>query len=195
MAGGDSGAALQHRRLLDSLKDALAERALNAEMDHHLGHDDQAGNNRNGYGRKIVATATGNFEIEVPCDRQGSFDLQLIAQYQRHFPGSDDKIVSTYARGMSIREITGHLRELYGIDVSSDPISTGTDAVLEEIAVWQQRPLDPAYPLVFFDAIRAKIRDEGVKTSLDNEIIEFFVSSCELLTDLRGFQTAFQRVS
>lgn len=162
LAGSDAAAALQHGGLLDSLKKALAERALNAEMDHHLGHEDQTGNNRNGYGRKTVVTDTGKIEIEVPRDRQGSFDPQLIAKYQRRFPGFDDKIVSMYARGMSTREITGHLRELYGIDVSPDLISTVTDAVLEEVAAWQARPLDPAYPLVFFDAIRVKIRDEGM---------------------------------
>jgi transposase-like protein len=162
LAGGDAAAALQQGGLLDSLKKALAERALNAEMDHHLGHDAQAGNNRNGYGRKTVVTDTGKIEIEVPRDRQGSFDPQLIAKYQRRFPGFDDKIVSMYARGMSTREIAGHLRELYGIDVSPDLISTVTDAVLEEVAAWQARPLDPAYPLVFFDAIRVKIRDEGM---------------------------------
>jgi putative transposase len=162
LAGGDAAAALQQGGLLDSLKKALAERALNAEMDYHLGNEDQAGNNRNGYGRKTVVTDTGKIEIEVPRDRQGSFDPQLIAKYQRRFPGFDDKIVSMYARGMSTREITGHLRELYGIDVSPDLISTVTDAVLEEVAAWQARPLDPAYPLVFFDAIRVKIRDEGM---------------------------------
>jgi transposase-like protein len=162
LAGGDAAAALQQGGLLDSLKKALAERVLNAEMDHHLGHEEQAGNSRNGYGRKTVATDTGKIEIEVPRDRAGSFDPQLIAKYQRRFPGFDDKIISMYARGMSTREITGHLREMYGIDVSPDLISTVTDAVLEEVAAWQARPLDQAYPLVFFDAIRVKIRDEGM---------------------------------
>jgi len=162
LAGGDAAAALQQGGLLDSLKKALAERVLNAEMDHHLGQDEQAGNSRNGYGRKTVATDTGKIEIEVPRDRAGSFDPQLIARYQRRFPGFDDKIISMYARRMSTREITGHLRELYGIDVSPDLISTVTDAVLEEVAAWQARPLDQAYPLVFFDAIRVKIRDEGM---------------------------------
>lgn len=161
LAGGDAAAALQQGGLLDSLKKALAERALNAEMDHHLGHDDQAGNNRNGYGRKTVVTDTGKIEIEVPRDRQGSFDPQLIAKYQRRFPGFDDKIVSMYARGMSTREIVGHVRELYGIDVSPDLISAVTDAVLDEIAAWQIRPLESVYPIVFFDALRVKIRDEG----------------------------------
>lgn len=134
-------------------------------MDHHLDDEAQAGNSRDGYGRKTVVTDTGKIALEVPRDRQGSFDPQLIAKYQRRFPGFDDKIISMYARGMSTREITGHLRELYGIDVSPDLISTVTDAVLEEVAAWQQRPLDPAYPLVFFDAIRVKIRDEGLVRS------------------------------
>ena len=95
-------------------------------------------------------------------DRQGSFDPPLVAKYQRRFPGLDEKILSMYARGMSTREITGHLRDLYGIEVSPDLISTVTDAVLDEIAAWQARPLEPVYPLVFFDALRVKIRDEGL---------------------------------
>jgi len=162
LAGADAKTAFEADGLLDQLKKALAERALNAEMDHHLGHEDQVGNNRNGYGRKTVTTDTGKIELEIPRDRAGSFDPALIAKYQRRFPGFDDKIISMYARGMSTREIAGHLRELYGIDVSPDLISTVTDAVLEEVAAWQARPLDPAYPLVFFDAIRVKIRDEGM---------------------------------
>jgi transposase-like protein len=165
LAGTDAASALGQGGLLDSLKKALAERALGAEMDYHLGSDDQAGNSRNGYGRKTVITDTGKIDIDVPRDRTGSFDPQLIAKYQRRFPGFDDKIISMYARGMSTREITGHLRELYAIDVSPDLISTVTDAVLDEVAAWQQRPLDPAYPLVFFDAIRVKIRDEGMVRS------------------------------
>jgi len=97
----------------------------------------------------------------VPRDRAGTFDPKLIAKYQRRFPDFDDKIISMYARGMSVREIRGHLEELYGIDVSPDLISAITDAVLEEVAEWQSRPLDICYPLVFFDAIRVKVRDEG----------------------------------
>ncbi len=143
------------------MKKALAERALNAEMDLHLAGD-AAGNSRNGYGRKTVTTETGRIELEIPRDRQASFDPQLIAKYQRRFPGFDDKIISMYARGMSAREIVGHLRELYGIEVSPDLVSAVTDAVLEEIATWQARPLEPVYPLVFFDALRVKVRDEGI---------------------------------
>src|SRR5690606_5772214 len=135
---------------------------LNAELDHHLDDEEEAANSRNGYGRKTVTTDTGEIEISVHRDRSGSFDPQLSAKYERRFRGFDDKIVSMYARGMSTREIAGHLRELYGIDVSPDLISTVTDAVLDEVATWQQRPLDPVYPLVFFDAIRVNIRDEGM---------------------------------
>ncbi|QCI63626.1 IS256 family transposase [Phreatobacter stygius] len=162
LAGADAKTAFDPNGLLDELKKALAERALNAEMDHHLDGADEGGNSRNGYGRKTVVTDSGMLSLEVPRDRQASFDPQLIAKYQRRFPGFDDKIISMYARGMSTREIVGHLRELYGIDVSPDLISVVTDAVLDEIAAWQGRPLEPVYPIVFFDALRVKIRDEGI---------------------------------
>src|SRR6478672_10014236 len=163
LSGTDAATALQQGGLLDELKKALAERALNAEMDHHLGGEAGAGNSRNGYGRKTVLTDTGGrIALEVPRDRQGSFDPQLIAKYQRRFPGFDEKIVSLYARGLSTREIAGHVLELYGVEVSPDLVSAVTDAVLDEIATWQARPLEPVYPLIFFDALRVKIRDEGL---------------------------------
>ena len=161
LAGTEAKAAFDPGGLLDGLKKALAERALNAEMDHHLAGEGGAENSRNGYGKKTVVTDSCKLELEVPRDRQASFDLQLIAKYQRRFPGFDEKIVSMYARGMSNREIVGHLRDLYGIEVSPDVISAVTDAVLEEIAAWQSRPLEPVYRLVFFDALQVKIRDEG----------------------------------
>ena len=161
LAGADPKTGFDAGGLLDDLTKALAERALNAEMDHHLASD-ETGNSRNGYGRKTVTTETSRIELDVPRDRQATFDPQLIAKYQRRFPGFDDKIVSMYARGMSAREIVGHLRELYGIDVSPDLVSAVTDAVLDEIAAWQARPLEPVYPLVFFDALRVKVRDEGL---------------------------------
>src|SRR3954452_5033000 len=161
LAGADPKTAFEPGGLLDGLKKALAERALDAEMDHHLGGQDGTGNSRNGYGKKTVTTDTGQFELAVPRDRQASFDPQLIAKYQRRFPGFDEKVISLYARGMSTREIVGHVRDLYGVEVSPDLISAVTDAVLEEIAAWQARPLEPVYPLVFFDALRVKIRDEG----------------------------------
>jgi putative transposase len=161
LAGSDAKTAFESNGLLDQLKKALAERALNAEMDHHLSGEGTAGNSRNGYGRKTVLTDNGSLELSIPRDRQSSFDPQLLAKYQRRFPGFDEKIVSMYARGMSTREIVGHVQELYGIDVSPDLISVVTDAVLDEVAIWQARPLEPVYPLVFFDALRVKIRDEG----------------------------------
>jgi len=161
LAGADPRTALEPNGLLDDLKKALAERVLNAEMDRHLAGE-EPGNRRNGYGKKTVITDTGRIELAVPRDRQASFDAQLIARYQRRFPGFDDKIISMYARGMSTREIVGHLRDLYGIEVSPDLISAVTDAVLEEVAAWQARPLEEVYPLIFFDALRVKIRDEGL---------------------------------
>src|ERR671916_854437 len=162
LAGADPKTAFDRNGLLDELKKALAERALNAEMDHHLAGEGGAANARNGYGRKTVVTDTGKLDLQIPRDRQASFDPQLIAKYQRRFPGFDDKVISMYARGMSTREIVGHLRELYGIEVSPDLISAVTDAVLDEIAAWQARPLEPVYPLIFFDALRVKIREEAL---------------------------------
>jgi putative transposase len=153
--------------LLDELKKALAERILNAELDQHLSAE-RAGaegggprNHRNGHSRKTVLTGTGKLELQVPRDRQSSFEPQLIAKYRRRFPDFDEKIISLYARGLTVREIQGHLRELYGVEVSPDLVSTVTDAVLEQVAEWQNRPLDAFYALVFFDALRVKIRDEG----------------------------------
>ena len=181
LAGADPKTAFDPNGLLDGLKKALAERALNAEMDHHLSGGEEAGNSRNGYGRKTVITDTGKIALEVPRDRQASFDPQLIARYQRRFPGFDDKIVSMYARGMSTREIQGHLRELYGIDVSPDLISAVTDAVLEEVAAWQARPLEAIYPLVFFDALRVKVWDEVKAEELRKEL---------KVQDLRGTKPA-----
>ena len=149
--------------LLDELKKALSERMLSAELDDHLENQSAEGavNRRNGTSKKTVLTSTSKLTLDIPRDRAGSFDPKLIAKYQRRFPDFDDKIISMYARGMSVRQIRGHLEELYGIDVSPDLISTITDAVLEAVAEWQGRPLDACYPLVFFDAIRVKIRDEG----------------------------------
>lgn len=161
LAGADPKTAFDPNGLLDELKKALAERALNAEMDHHLSTG-EPGNSRNGYGKKTVTTDAGRMELDIPRDRQSSFDPQLIAKYQRRFPGFDERIISMYARGMSTREIVGHLRDLYGVDVSPDLISAVTDAVLDEVAAWQARPLELVYPIVFFDALRVKIRDEGL---------------------------------
>ena len=163
LAGSDPRAALADGGLLDGLKKALAERVLNAEFDHHLdgGEPDGRPNGRNGHGAKTVLTGTGKLALQIPRDRLATFDPQLIAKYQRRFPGFDERIVSMYARGMSTREIQGHLREIYGIDISPDLVSAVTDAVLDEVTEWQNRPLEALYPLVFLDALRVKVRDEG----------------------------------
>lgn len=163
LAGRDPQELFAKDGLLDELKKALSERMLSAELDDHLESEGAEGavNRRNGSSRKTMLTGTSKVTLDVPRDRAGTFDPKLIAKYQRRFPDFDEKIVSMYARGMTVREIRGHLEELYGIDVSPDLISTITDAVLEAVAEWQGRPLDACYPLIFFDAIRVKIRDEG----------------------------------
>lgn len=163
LAGRDPKDVFAKDGLVDELKKALSERILDAEIDEHLDDEADAGkrNHRNGYSKKTVLTGTSKITLAIPRDRAGTFDPKLIARYQRRFPDFDEKVISMYARGMSVREIRGHLEELYGIDVSPDLISAVTDAVLEEVAEWQNRPLDPCYALVFFDAIRVKIRDEG----------------------------------
>ena len=163
LAGRDAQELFAKDGLVDELRKALSERILNTELDEHLGEERVEGNanRRNGISQKTVLTGTSKMRLSIPRDRAGTFDPKLIAKYQRRFPDFDDKIISMYARGMSVREIRGHLEELYGIDVSPDLISAVTDAVLEEVAEWQGRPLEACYPLVFFDAIRVKIRDEG----------------------------------
>jgi transposase-like protein len=154
--------------LFKQLKRALIERALGAELTEHLGYEkgdpggQGSGNSRNGTSSKTILTEDGEIEIAVPRDRAGSFEPQLVAKGQTRFDGFDDKILSLYARGMTVREIQGHLAELYGTEVSPDLISRVTDAVLEEVREWQGRPLDAIYPIVFFDAMRVKIRDEGL---------------------------------
>ena len=146
------------------LKKALAERMLGAEMDVHLGDaaERQAGNHRNGSSPKTVDTGSERIVLDIPRDRQGRFDPVLIRKYQRRFPGFDDKIIAMYARGMSTRDIQAHIEELYGIGVSAALVSAITDAVLEDVTAWQNRPLEPVYAIVYFDALRVKIRDEGL---------------------------------
>jgi transposase-like protein len=151
-----------------ALKKALIERALNGEMKHHLGYPSggvkpaSVANQRNGSGAKTVLTENGSIRIDVPRDREGSFTPLLIPKHERRFTGFDDKIVALYARGMTVREIQGFLQEEYGTEVSPDFISAVTDEVMAEVTAWQARPLEPMYPVVFFDALRVKIREDGV---------------------------------
>jgi putative transposase len=147
-------------------KKALLERALGAELTHHLGYapgapPDAAGNHRNGTTPKTVLTDDGSVNLDVPRDRAGTFEPVLIPKHERRFTGFDDKILALYARGLTVREIQGFLREMYAVEVSPDLISTVTDAVVEEVTTWQARALDRVYAVVFFDALRVRIRDEG----------------------------------
>ena len=164
LEGTDALEAFQSGDLVQDLKKALAERILNAELDHHLDHEEEqaSGNHRNGHSRKRVLTDDGRLDLSIPRDRQGRFDPKLVEKHCRRLPGFDDKVISMYARGMSTREIRGHVRELYGVEVSPELVSKVTDAVLDELAAWQSRPLEPTYAIVYFDAVRVKVRDEGL---------------------------------
>ena len=151
-----------------AFKKALIERALGAEMGFHLGYPPGGAkpsatvNHRNGSTGKTVLTDGGTLRVEVPRDRDASFAPLLIPKYQRRFTGFDDKIIGLYARGVSVREIQAFLLEAYGTEVSPDFISSVTDAVMAEVSAWQNRPLEPMYPVIFFDALRVKIREEAV---------------------------------
>lgn len=151
-----------------AFKKALIERAMGAELGHHLGYPagaarpDAAANQRNGKSAKTVLTGEGPVRIEVPRDRNGSFEPILIPKHERRFTGFDDKIIAMCARGMTMREIQGFLLESYGTDVSAEFISSVTEAVMAEVTTWQARPLEPMYPVVFFDALRVKIREDAV---------------------------------
>jgi putative transposase len=149
-------------------KKALIERALGGELTHHLGYapgtdkPDATTNHRNGTSEKTVLTGDGALTIAVPRDREGTFEPRLIPKHERRFTGFDDKILALYARGLTIREIQAFLNEMYALEVSPEFISSVTDAVAAEIAAWQSRPLERMYPVVFFDALRVKVRDDGV---------------------------------
>lgn len=164
LAGRDPKTVLDSSGLIGDLKKAIAERMLNAEMDVHLANEAEEGlaNHRNGSSSKTVLTPEGSLELSIPRDRHGRFDPALIRKYCRRFPGFDDKIIALYASGMSTRDIQAHIRELYGIDVSPDLVSAVTDSVLDEVSAWQSRPLEVRYAIVFFDALRVKVRDEGL---------------------------------
>jgi putative transposase len=155
--------------LLKQLTKALVERALSAELTHHLGyakndpdgHGRDSGNARNGTSRKKLKGDFGQIDIEIPRDREGEFEPQIVGKHQRRFDGFDDKILSMYARGMSTREIQEHLKEIYGVEISPSLISEVTDAVVEEVQQWQSRPLEALYPIIYLDALYVKMRHEG----------------------------------
>jgi transposase-like protein len=151
--------------LLKQLQKKLVERALEAELTEHLGyeaHEKASGSNRrNGKGRKVVQSESGQFDIEVPRDRDGSFEPQLVKKRQRRLEGFDEKVLALYSGGLSTREIQAHLEELYGVEVSPMLISNVTDAVLEEVKAWRTRPLAAVYPILYFDALFVKSRQDG----------------------------------
>jgi putative transposase len=154
--------------LIKQLVARLVNRAMNAELDHHLGYEageappEGQSNRRNGKTSKTLRSDVGPIPIEVPRDREGSFEPQIVGKHERHFNGFDDKIISMYARGMSVRDIQAHLKEIYGVDVSPDLVSKVTDAVMDELRAWQSRPLESVYLVVYIDALMTKIRDKGV---------------------------------
>ena len=157
--------------IFQKFKKAFIQQALGAEMSHHLGYapgqvkPEGGTNHRNGHSAKTVLTDTGALAIEVPRDRAGSFEPQLIGKHERRFTGFDDKIIAMYARGMTVREIQGYLAQMYALEVSPELISKVTDAVMSEVTAWQSRPLETMYPVVFFDALRVKIREDAVVRS------------------------------
>lgn len=153
--------------LLQQLTKALVERALQGELTHHLGYEKHAGsgkntgNSRNGSTPKTIKGKRGQVEIEVPRDRQATFEPQLIKKRETRFDGFDEKIISLYARGMTTREIQAHLEEIYGVEVSPALVSAATDAVLEEVRTWQARPLEKVYPILYLDALVVKVKENG----------------------------------
>ena len=157
--------------IMRRFKKAIVERMLGGEMTHHLGYQPggskpaETTNHRNGSSGKTVLTDDGPLDLAMPRDREGTFEPQLIPKHARRFTGFDDKILALYARGMTVREIQAFLAEMYAVEVSPDLISTVTDAVHADVTAWQQRALEPMYPVVFFDALRVKIRDEGTVRS------------------------------
>lgn len=204
--------------ILQQLKGALMQRMLEAEMTEHLGYEAHealgrgSGNSRNGHSTKKVETETGPVELRIPRDRQGTFEPKIVPKHRRRVEGFDDKVLALYARGMSTRDIQGHLRELYGTDVSADLISRVTDAVLAEIRLWQARPLEPVYPIVYLDALYVSVRDGGsvikkavyiaLAVNLDGhrEVLGFWIEQTEgarfwlnVLTELknRGLEDVF----
>jgi putative transposase len=194
---GDRRTAVELEELFRQMKKALMEKVLQGELTHHLGY--KAGepkpagqsNQRNGHSVKTLLTDDGTLPVAIPRDRAGTFEPVLIPKHERRLPRFDQNVISLYARGMTVREIQGHLEELYQVAISPDVISTVTESVLEEVTAWQQRPLDRCYPVVILDALRVKIRDEGavrnkavyvalgVRTTGEKEILGLWIEQTE----------------
>ncbi len=204
--------------LIETLTKAITERVLEGELTHHLGYPknspagNNSGNSRNGKTNKTVKGKNGDLNLDIPRDRNSSFEPQLIEKRQKRFDGFDEKIISLYARGMTTRDIQAQLEELYGVEISPSFISTVTDAILPEVKAWQNRPLEPLYPVVFLDAIRIKSRSDGVVQNMAvylalginvdglKEVLGMWIAKTEgakfwlsVLTDLknRGLQDIF----
>jgi putative transposase len=204
--------------LLKRFSKAVLERALGAELTEHLGYEKHdpagygSGNARNGTTQKTLRGKNGEVTVEVPRDRKGSFDPQIVKKHQTRFDGFDDKILSMYARGMTTRDIQGHLEEIYGVEVSATLISNVTDAVVEEVKAWQSRALEAVYPILYLDALQVKIREAGhvqnraiyvavgVKLDGDKEVLGLWAGQTEgakfwlqVVTELknRGVQDIF----
>ena len=192
-----------------ALKGALMERLLEAEMTEHVGHERQGrrkgSNSRNGHSRKTVQTESGPVEIQVPRDREGTFEPQLVKKHERRLEGFDEKVIALYARGMTQRDIQQHLRELYGTEVSPDLISRATEGVMDEFRAWQSRPLEPVYPIVYLDALFVSVRDGdqvqkrafyvalGVRVDGTRDVLGLWVAASEgskfwlsILTELKN---------
>src|SRR5918911_2812683 len=197
--------------LLKQLTKAVLERALQAEITHHLGYDkhdaagDNSGNSRNGKSRKTLKGEFGQLPLEVPRDRNSTFDPKIVPKGQTRFEGFDDKILSLYARGMSTRQIKQHLEEIYQVEVSPSLISSVTDAITDEVKAWQSRPLDAVYPILYLDALVVKVRESshiqnkaihlivGINTAGRKEVLGLWVTHNEgakfwlqVLTDLKN---------
>jgi putative transposase len=173
--------------LIKQLTKALLERMLEGELTHHLGYEKHdpaghnSGNSRNGKSKKTLKGGSGEMTIEVPRDRQGTFEPLIVEKHQTRFDGFDNKIISMYARGMTVRDIQGHLKEMYGVEVSPAFISNVTDQVMEEVKAWQERPLEPLYPILYLDALMVKMRHDG---KVDNRAVYTAIG-----VDLEGRKT------
>ena len=197
--------------LLKQLTKAVLERALQAELTHHLGYDrhdpkgNNSGNSRNGKSKKTLKGDFGSMPLEVPRDRNSTFAPQIVPKGQTRFEGFDDKILSLYARGMTTRQIKQHLEEIYQVEVSPSLISSVTDAISDEVRAWQSRPLDTVYPIIYLDALVVKVRESshiqnqaihliiGINTSGRKEVLGLWVTHNEgakfwlqVLTDLKN---------